>query len=77
MAKVTEAAVIETPDETEQVAMDSKYRMIIVAARRSKQLQRGASPRVEMDMQKHKPTRIALEEVERGKIRFTIDKNED
>lgn len=76
MAKVTEA-VIETPDEVEQVAMDSKYRMIIVAARRSKQLQRGATPRVEMDMQKHKHTRIAIEEVERGKIRFTIDKAED
>ncbi len=76
MAKVTEA-VIETPDEVEQVAMDSKYRMIIVAARRSKQLQRGATPRVEMDMQKHKPTRIAIEEVERGKVRFTIDKEED
>ncbi len=76
MAKVTEA-VIETPDEVEQVAMDSKYRMIIVAARRSKQLQRGATPRVEMDMQKHKPTRIAIEEVKRGKVRFTIDKEED
>lgn len=76
MAKVTKA-VIETPDEVEQVAMDSKYRMIIVAARRSKQLQRGATPRVEMDMQKHKPTRIAIEEVERGKVRFTIDKDED
>lgn len=76
MAKVTEA-VIETPGEVEQVAMDSKYRMIIVAARRSKQLQRGATPRVEMDMQKHKPTRIAIEEVERGKVRFTIDKDED
>ncbi len=71
MAKATEA-VIEEEIETEQVAMDSKYRMIIVAARRSKQLQRGAIPRVEMEMQKHKPTRIALEEVERGKIHFTI-----
>ncbi len=76
MAKATEA-VIETPDETEQVPMDSKYRMIIVAARRSKQLQRGATPRVEMDALKHKPTRIAIEEVERGKIRFTIDKEEE
>lgn len=76
MAKTTEST-IETPDEIEQAPMDSKYRMIIVAARRSKQLQRGANPRVEMDMQKHKPTRIALEEVERGKVRFTIDKEED
>ncbi|MDQ3804192.1 MAG: DNA-directed RNA polymerase subunit omega [Acidobacteriota bacterium] len=52
--------------------MDSKYRMIIVAAQRSKQLQRGARPRVELDPQRHKPTRIALEEVQRGKIEFSI-----
>lgn len=58
--------------ETEQLEMDSKYRLIIVAAKRSKQLQRGARPRVDMDMQKHKPTRIALEEVQRGKVNFTI-----
>ncbi len=72
MAKAIEA-VEEVETETEQVEMDSKYRMIIVAARRSKQLQRGALPRVDMDILKHKPTRIALEEVERGKIRFTIN----
>ncbi|MFN2453936.1 MAG: DNA-directed RNA polymerase subunit omega [Pyrinomonadaceae bacterium] len=72
MAKAIEA-VEEVQTETEQVEMDSKYRMIIVAARRSKQLQRGALPRVDMDILKHKPTRIALEEVERGKIRFTIN----
>ena len=52
--------------------IDSKYRLIIVAAQRSKQLQRGARPRVELDPQKHKPTRIALEEVERGKVGFSI-----
>lgn len=73
----------ETPEvaqETEQVEMDSKYRLIIVAAKRSKQLQRGARPRVDMDTQKHKPTRIALEEVQRGKVNFTItdeDKGKD
>jgi DNA-directed RNA polymerase subunit omega len=55
-----------------QPALDSKYRLIIVAAQRSKQLQRGARPRVELDPQKHKPTRIALEEVERGKINFSV-----
>lgn len=53
--------------------MDSKYRMIIVAAKRSKQLQRGARPRIEIDPQKHKPTRVALEEVVRGKVNFTIN----
>ncbi|HEX8706903.1 MAG TPA: DNA-directed RNA polymerase subunit omega [Pyrinomonadaceae bacterium] len=71
MAK-SEAAVASGVEEKEQPEMDSKYRMIIVAAKRSKQLQRGARPRIEMDMQKHKPTRIALEEVTRGKIRFEI-----
>ncbi len=53
--------------------IDSKYRLIILAAKRSKQLQRGARPRIEIDPLKHKPTRIALEEVMRGKINFTVD----
>ena len=61
----------QTP-ENQTPEMDSKYRMIIVAAQRSKQLQRGARPRVELDPQRHKPTRIALEEVQRGKIEFSI-----
>lgn len=59
-----------------QPEMDSKYRMIIVAAQRSKQLQRGARPRVELDMQPHKPTRIALEEVQQGKITFAFIEKE-
>jgi DNA-directed RNA polymerase subunit omega len=56
----------ETPE------LDSKYRLILVAAQRSKQLQRGARPRVEMDMLRHKPTRIALEEVARGMVNFSL-----
>ena len=56
--------------------VDSKYRMIILAAKRSKQLQRGASPRIEIDPQKHKPTRIALEEVMRGRVHFDIKEEE-
>jgi DNA-directed RNA polymerase subunit omega len=71
MAKTTEETQ-EIEQVREQVEMDSKYRLIIVAAKRSKQLQRGARPRVDMDMQKHKPTRVALEEVTRGKINFQI-----
>jgi DNA-directed RNA polymerase subunit omega len=55
--------------------VDSKYRLIILAAKRSKQLQRGASPRIEIDPQKHKPTRIALEEVMRGRVQFDIKKD--
>ena len=60
----------------DQPQLDSKYRMIIVAAQRSKQLQRGARPRVEMDTQRHKPTRVALEEVLRGKVVFNLVEKE-
>ncbi|HEY6119464.1 MAG TPA: DNA-directed RNA polymerase subunit omega [Pyrinomonadaceae bacterium] len=59
------------PDNGSQ-EIDSKYRLIILAAKRSKQLQRGARPRIDIDAQKHKPTRIALEEVIRGRVHFTI-----
>jgi DNA-directed RNA polymerase omega subunit len=52
--------------------IDSKYRLIILAAKRSKQLQRGARPRIEIDQLKHKPTRIALEEVIQGRVPFHI-----
>lgn len=57
-------------NESAQGDIDSKYRMIILAAQRSKQIQRGASPRVELDTRRHKPTRIALREIADGKIRF-------
>ncbi len=66
-------AATEAKEETRVTPeIDSKYRMIIVAAQRSKQIQRGAIPRVEIDSQKHKPTRIALEEVRQGLIDFEI-----
>ena len=66
----------ETAENTEnggrqaQPAIDSKYRMIILAAQRSKQLQRGATPRVDADPRKTKPTRIAMKELETGKVNF-------
>ena len=69
---VTSGLIEESPGPE----MDSKYRMIIVAAKRSKQLQRGAQPRIEIDPQKHKPTRVALEEVVRGKVHFKIDEKD-
>ncbi len=67
-----ESNAIAKSEGEDQLEIDSKYRLIIVAAKRSKQLQRGARPRIDIDPQKHKPTRIALEEVLRGKIDFTI-----
>lgn len=52
--------------------IDSKYRMILLAAQRSKQLQRGADPRVVADIRKTKPTRVAMEELKQKKIHFRI-----
>jgi DNA-directed RNA polymerase omega subunit len=69
----------ELSEQAPPPEIDSKYRLIILAAKRSKQLQRGARPRIEIDPTKHKPTRIALEEVIQGKIQFHIktDGNEE
>ena len=49
--------------------IDSKYRKILIAAKRSKQIQKGARPRVTLNA---KPTRIALEEIDRGLVGFEI-----
>ena len=75
-----EKEIIEETDETteqEEIIdppeIDSKYRMIILAAQRSKQLQRGAIPRVDADIRKTKPTRIAMREFQEKKVNFTFD----
>ena len=62
----------ELVDQAPPPEIDSKYRLIILAAKRSKQLQRGARPRIEIDPLKHKFTRIALEEVIQGTVPFHI-----
>jgi DNA-directed RNA polymerase subunit omega len=41
--------------------IDSKFRLITVAAQRAKQLQNGAKPKV--DVRSRKPTRVAMQEV--------------
>lgn len=48
--------------------IDSKYRLVLLVARRSKQLQKGAKPRLQSTAKK--PTRVALEEVQHGLIRY-------
>lgn len=61
--------------EVKTFSIDSKYRKILIAAKRSKQIQNGAQPRVHLA--DSKATRVALEEVERGLINFEIvDKSE-
>jgi DNA-directed RNA polymerase subunit omega len=70
----------ETDNATEETGapeVDSKYRLIILAAKRSKQLQRGARPRIDIDALKHKNTRIALEEVMQGRVNFSVNNAAD
>ena len=75
MASIEESS--ELGEETPVAEIDSKYRLIILAAKRSKQLQRGARPRIDIDAVKHKNTRIALEEVMRGRVDFTVNGDEE
>ena len=67
--------IVEQEEIIDPPEIDSKYRMIILAAQRSKQLQRGATSRVDLDMRKTKPTRIALKEFKERKVNFEILEN--
>lgn len=65
-----ETEAMETAIDNPEI--DSKYRLILIAAQRSKQLQRGAHTRVDADPRKTKPTRIAMEEIKNNKVKFEI-----
>ena len=69
--------LVDVPAAIDPPEIDSKYRMIILAAQRSKQLQRGADPRVDMDRRKSKPTRIAMREFQERKVNFTFTDQND
>ena len=65
------------PDEHQWPGVDSHFRLIVVAALRSKQLLRGARPRIDADPLRRKNASIALEEVKRGLVAFTITDGDD
>ncbi len=65
-AEITEVVV----DPKSIPEIDSKYRLILLAAQRAKQIQRGATSRVDLDPAKIKPTTIALKEFEEHKVNF-------
>src|ERR1044071_5429434 len=48
----------------------SRFREVVLAGLRAKQLVRGSKPRIEPHPDKHKNTTIAVEEVRRGLISF-------
>jgi DNA-directed RNA polymerase omega subunit len=76
MTKITDQAThngfSHISNEEQWPGIDSKFRLIVVAALRSKQLLRGSAPRIEVDPRRHKNTSLALEEVKRGLVPFTI-----
>ena len=57
--------------------IDSRFRLIIVAGLRTKQLLHGSKPRIDADTSRRRNTSIAVEEVKRGLVPFTkIEKPE-
>lgn len=55
---------------TEWPGIVSRFQLVILAARRNKQLVQGAQPRIAADRLKRRNTSIALEELKRGLIPF-------
>ena len=51
--------------------IESRFQLVAVATLRSKQLLRGAHPRILADPLKRRNTSIALEEVKQGLVPFT------
>jgi DNA-directed RNA polymerase omega subunit len=66
----------EVLNENQWPGIDSSFRLIIVAALRTKQLLHGSAPRIAADPLKRRNTSIALEEVKRGFVPFTIIKKD-
>ncbi|HEX8142606.1 MAG TPA: DNA-directed RNA polymerase subunit omega [Pyrinomonadaceae bacterium] len=74
--KKRSAAFNHVANDGQWPGIDSRYRLIVVAALRSKQLLHGARPRIEADARRHRNTSIALEEVKQGLVPFTINNEE-
>jgi len=49
--------------------VDSKFRLVLLVARRAEQLMRGARPKLETD-RPLKPTRLAAQEFEEDRVRW-------
>jgi DNA-directed RNA polymerase omega subunit len=75
--EITSDGSSELTDIEQWPGIDSRYRLIVVAALRSKQLQRGSLPRIDADPLKRRNTSIALEEVKQGLVPFTITTDGD
>jgi len=59
----------QVPLEDLMDKVDSKYRLVIIAAKRSRQLNQGTASTIQS--KGYKPTYIALEEMAAGKVEYT------
>ncbi len=50
--------------------VSNRYLLVVLSARRARQLNRGASPQVESKQKK--PTSVALEEIAQGKVGYRL-----
>jgi len=54
--------------------VSNRYLLVVLAAKRARQLNRGAAPQVETNHKK--PTSIALEEVAEGKVGYRLKEDD-
>ena len=57
--------IIKIPKE-----FDSKFRFILVAAKRARQIQIGAPPKI--DVKSRKPSYVAIKEVEQNRVPYEL-----
>ena len=55
--------------------VSNRYLLVVLAAKRSRQLNRGAAPRV--DSRRKKPTSGALEEIAAAKVEYRVKEDAD
>jgi len=67
--------MVHTSFEGALAEVDTVYRLVILAAKRSKQLDNGSPPLVKTDSKKS--TLIALEEIAAGKVKYDIIEEEE
>jgi DNA-directed RNA polymerase omega subunit len=76
MTGIVEVSGNTADDSKDWPGIMSRFQLVILASRRSKQLLRGAAPRIVPDQLKRKNTSIAIEELKRGLIPFKVAKLE-
>jgi DNA-directed RNA polymerase omega subunit len=69
--KANDGTLTGVANEGTWPGIDSRFRLIIVAGLRTKQLLHGSKPRIEALNTRKRNTSIAVEEVKRGLVSFT------